>query len=402
MHNLGTVLGFEISRALKKKSFWVMAFSFPLIIAVIFVIIFLSSQATDEALQEVSSQEFKMAIMDQSGLVDDKLIETSGATVVTDKQATIDQVRHGDLDGFVYYPSNVAKQKVEVYGKNVGIFEDSRYKAAAEGLLIGSVNQEVPEAVRTVVQGQTQFSNTVYRDGEVYDPVKQAILPGLFLVLFYFLIAFFGNQMLTVATEEKENRVVEMLLTTINPRTLIIGKIIALIILAFLQAVIVLVPILIGYLLLRDVVNLPEVEVSSLPVDYSAIAIGAAIFVLSLLLFTGLLVLIGAMVPTAKEAGQFFGIVMILIFGPLYAVTLFVSSPDSTLVRALTLFPFTAPIPMMLRNALDNLTAWETALGLAILALTTVVVMAMVVRAFRFGALEYSRRLSLKELLGRS
>lgn len=401
MHNLGTVLSFEVVRALKKKSFWVMALSFPLIIAVIFVIIFLSTKATDQALDKLTNEDFQMAIIDDSGLVDQKLVESVGAKQVDDKAAAVESVRHGDLDGFIYYPQNIAEQQVEVYGKNVGIFEDSRYKAVAENLLQGSVNQEVPAAVRTVVQGNTKFSSVVYRDGEVYDPIKQAILPGVFLVLFYFLIAFFGNQMLTVATEEKENRVVEMLLTTINPRTLIIGKVIALIILAFLQALIILIPVLIGYLALRDTASLPSLDISQLPVDYSAIAIGAAIFTLSLLLFTGLLVFIGAMVPTAKEAGQFFGIVMILIFGPLYAVSLFVSAPDSPLVRVLTLFPFTAPIPMMLRNALGNLTAWETALGLAILALTTVITMLLVVRAFRFGALEYSRKLSLKELLGR-
>ena len=113
------------------------------------------------------------------------------------------------------------------------------------------------------------------------------------------------------------------------------------------------------------------------------------------------MVLIGSSVPTAKDAGQFIGIIMILIFGPLYAVSLFISNPESTLVQALTLIPFTAPIPMLLRNAVGNLTTWETILGLSILAISSVIVMALAIRVFRFGVLEYSRKLSIKEIISR-
>ena len=83
--------------------------------------------------------------------------------------------------------------------------------------------------------GKIDSTSTIYRDGEIHNPIQEMILPGVFLVLFYFLISFFGNQMLTSTTEEKENRVIEMILTTIEARTLIVGKIISLIILAFIQ-----------------------------------------------------------------------------------------------------------------------------------------------------------------------
>jgi ABC-2 type transport system permease protein len=227
------------------------------------------------------------------------------------------------------------------------------------------------------------------------------IFPGVFLVLFYLLIAFFGNQMLTSTTEEKENRVIEMILTTIEARTLIVGKIISLIALAFIQGIIVVLPALIGYILLHDKLSLPSFDLSSLPVDWGRILVSAAIFVMSFLLFTGLLVAIGAAMPTAKEAGGFIGIVMMLLFGPLYAASLFVSAPNSPIVTGLSLFPFTAPIPLLLRNAVGNLQGWEVALSLAILTVSTVVVMGIAVRLFRYGALEYSRKLSLAEIFRR-
>ena len=119
------------------------------------------------------------------------------------------------------------------------------------------------------------------------------------------------------------------------------------------------------------------------------------------MLFTGLLVAIGAAVPTAKEAGGFFGMIMVLLFGPLYAASLFVSAPDSPIVTFLSLFPLTAPIPLMLRNALGNLPVGEALIGITILIITAAFVTTIAVRIFRYGALEYSRKLSIKEIFAR-
>ena len=119
------------------------------------------------------------------------------------------------------------------------------------------------------------------------------------------------------------------------------------------------------------------------------------------MMFTGLLVAIGAAVPTAKETGSFFGIVMILLFGPLYAVSMFISMPDAPLVKFLSLFPLTSPIPLMLRNAAGNLGIGEAAIGIALLAVSAAIIIAIAVRIFRFGALEYNRKLSAKEIFAR-
>lgn len=401
MHNLTTVIRFETIRTLKKKSFWLMALGFPVMMAAIFGIIFLSNKSTDQAVKELEKQQFSIMVTDDSKLVSQALLTAVKATTVTTKQQGIDSVKSGKTDGYIYYPANLASQPIEVYGKDVGLFDNSRYEAVARALLLNSVQTSVSPQVSAVIQGNTPASVTTYRGSEVYDPIKHMIFPGMFLVLFYLLIAFFGSQMLVSTTEEKENRVIEMILTTIEARTLIIGKIISLVALALLQGVIIVIPALIGYLLFRDQLQLPSFDLSSLPVDWLRIGIGALIFIVSFLMFTGLLVLVGASMPTAKEANQFIGIVFMLIFGPLYAVSLFISAPDSPFVRFLTLFPLTAPIPLLLRNAVGNLNTWELALAIPILIVSAAIVLALAVRVFRFGALEYSRKLSVKEIFGR-
>ena len=227
------------------------------------------------------------------------------------------------------------------------------------------------------------------------------ILPGLFLVLFYFLISFFGNQMLTSTTEEKENRVIEMILTTVHARTLIIGKIISLIVLAFIQGLLVILPVLVAYLFFKDQLQLPDVDLSHIAVDPVRIGIGFLAFAASFLFFTGMLVAIGAAVPTAKEAGSFFATIMILLFAPLYAASMLVSTPDALPSKIITYFPLTSPIPLMLRNAIGNLSATDAAISISILAVCAAIAIMMGVRLFRFGALEYSRKLSLREIFTR-
>lgn len=403
MHNLSTVIRFEIVRALKKKSFWILAISFPLMFAAIFGIIFLSNKATDDAAEKLKNQSFSIAITDESKLVKPQLIAAAKATEIksSDKQLAINRVKNGQLDAYIYYPKNLDQQSVEVYGKDVGIFDNGRYSSLANSLLSASVQSGVDPAIQKIIQGKISSTSTVYRDGKVHDSIQEMILPGVFLILFYFLITFFGNQMLTSTTEEKENRVIEMILTTIEARTLIIGKIISLVVLAIIQGLLIVLPVLTGYLLFHNQLKLPSVDLSSLPIDPLRIGIGFLVFASSFMLFTGLLVAIGAAVPTAKEANSFFGIVMILLFGPLYAITMFISIPDSPLVKFLSLFPLTSPIPLMLRNAAGNLGVSEAIIGIAILIISATIIMAIAVRIFRFGALEYSRKLSAREIFAR-
>lgn len=401
MHNLGTVFRFEVSRTLKKKSFWIVSLLFPLGIGAIAGVIYFSNKATDDASKDTAKQKFSFEVFDESHVVSPTMISQLKGKIITSKDQGVNDVKDGKIDAFFYYPKDVAKNSVKVYGKDVGLFDNGRYSATAKLLLNQSVSETVSKSVATVLSDKVGIDSTTFKDGKQYDGFQEMIVPGVFLILFYIMIATFGSQMLNSTTEEKENRVIEMILTTIETRALIIGKIFSLIVLGFLQMLIVLTPVIIGYLLLHDKLSLPSLDLSHLVFNWPRIGIGFVLFAVSFIMFTGLLVAIGAAAPTAKEAGSFFGVVMMLIFGPLYAVTLFVSSPESGIVQFLSYFPFTAPIPLMLRNAVGNLEYWQAGIALVILIATATIVMWLGIRAFRYGALEYSRRLTLKEIFGR-
>ena len=228
--------------------------------------------------------------------------------------------------------------------------------------------------------------------------MKEMIVPGFFLVLFYLLIAFFGNQMLTSTIEEKENRTVEMLLTTVQAKTLIVGKIWALITLSLIQGMIIVLPVLVGYFLFGHQLHLPNFDLSQIVFDPTRIAVAIALFGASFMMLTGLLVTVGAMMPTAKEASSWVGLVMILLFGPLYGGSVFISYPESTFSMAMSYFPLTAPIPLMIRNTVGNLSLIEALIGVAVLVVSAVLIMMLAVRVFRYGAMSYDSKLSLSAL----
>lgn len=398
MHNLGTVFKFETIRVLKKPTFWLMALGFPLMFAALYGIMFWSQSTTMQAAKELEKQEFSLAVTDDSKFVRPELLMAAKTKTVESKEAGINDVKNGKIDAYIYFPKDIGKQKVEVYGKDVGLFQNGKYGAVAQSLLSQSVASSVSQAQVAILQNKVQLSSTTYLDGKEHGGINEMIAPGLFLVIFFMLITFFGNQMLTSSTEEKENRTVEMLLTMVKTDTLITGKILSLMVLALIQMLVIILPVAAGYLAFGSKLQLPNMDLSLLVFDPVRIGLALVIFLASFMMFTGMLVTLGAMMPTAKEANQWFGLVIMLIFGPFYGITAFVSFPDSPFVKFLSLFPFTAPIPLLLRNAVGNLPAWEGLLGVALLIVAAVLVLWLAVRIFRYGAMSYDSKLSLSAL----
>ncbi|MEW1940182.1 ABC transporter permease [Pseudarthrobacter sp. NPDC080037] len=142
------------------------------------------------------------------------------------------------------------------------------------------------------------------------------IPPMLFLVVFYISMILLSNQMLNSTLEEKENRVREMILTTLNPTTLITGKIISLFMVGLVQILVFLAPVGLAYLFFRDSLALPEMNLSSLVFEPGPMITGTLLLVGGFTVFTGVLAAIGAIMPTAKEAGSIFGPLVAMMFIP--------------------------------------------------------------------------------------
>lgn len=399
-HNLSTVISFEFFRTVGKKRFWIGTLAVPFIMAVVFGLLYASNTATDSAADAQKSAEFSISYTDASGLITPEQAGVFGATTAASAEEGLSAVRSGSVDAFFDFPADPATEAVKVYGADQGLFENNKYSAVAQAMLTRAVDARIGSAELSSLAGtEATVDLKTYRDGVEASGFMSAVPPLFFLVIFYGLIILLGGQMLSSTLEEKENRVTEMILTTLKPTTLISGKVLALFAIGLLQMVIFSSPVVIGYLFFRDQINIPDFDLSALVFEPVPMITGFLILVGGFALFTNTLVAIGAIMPTVKEAGNYMAVMIALIFVPFYAVSLIFSNPQALIVQVFTYFPFSAPVTALLRNGLSSLGAVEAAIVIAILYIGAVLMFFLAVRLFQYGSISYASRVNIKTAL---
>ena len=194
---------------------------------------------------------------------------------------------------------------------------------------------------------------------------------------------------------------VRMILTTLNPTTLIIGKVTALFMVGLVQMLTFALPVIVAYVFFRSNLKLPDVDLSTLSLQPEPMIVGVLLLVGGFIVFTGTLVAIGAVVPTVKEAGTAFAPLTIMLFLPFYVVSMIVSDPSAPIVQVFTYFPYTAPGTAMLRNGFGSLSSVESALVISELFIFGIITLRLAVHLFRYGSLEYSKKLSIRNTFQR-
>ncbi|WP_104136099.1 ABC transporter permease [Cryobacterium sp. Y62] len=163
-------------------------------------------------------------------------------------------------------------------------------------------------------------------------------------------------------------------------------------IVGFVRVLVFLLPVLVAYLFFRTSLNIPELHLSSVTIEPVQMVVGALLAIGGFALFTGRLVAIGAVMPTAKDAGSWFSGLIVLMIVPLYALSLVLSDRHSPLVQIFTYFPYSAPTTAMLRNAFSSLSGWEAAIVIIELFLLSAVVLQVAARLFRYGSIAYTSK----------
>jgi ABC-2 type transport system permease protein len=401
-HNLGTVISFEFLRTITKRRFWAITLFIPIVMIGLITLIVASNVSTANSADAQKNARITFVYTDASGLVDPAVAEKLGGSVASGDAAGIAAVKSGDTEAFFVYPSDPAKETVKVYGAEAGLFQNGKYSSVAQSLLSASVQERIDSATYVaVLRDQVQTTTTTFADGKVA-PGFEAIVPALFFVIVFFIvIVFLGNQMLNSTLEEKENRVTEMILTTINPTSLLVGKVISLFLIGIIQMIVFSLPVIIGYVFFRTQLSIPELDLSGLVFEPQKMIVGALLLIGGFALFTGTLVAVGAIMPTAKDAAPLFSVVIFSIVIPLYASGFAVSAPQSPIVQVLAYFPYTAPITALILNAFGTLPLWQAIIIIVELFVLSAIVLRLAVRLFRYGSIEYTNKVKIRDVLGR-
>jgi ABC-2 type transport system permease protein len=120
---------------------------------------------------------------------------------------------------------------------------------------------------------------------------------------------------------------------------------------------------------------------------------------LGYVLYASLLLGIGSLTTTEQEAQQVTGYVTLFLVLPLAMIISVLQSPNSTLAKAMSLFPLTAPTAMVMRISVLMPAWWEIALSIALLLVSIVVVTYFSAKIFRVAILVYGKRPTLPEVL---
>lgn len=227
-------------------------------------------------------------------------------------------------------------------------------------------------------------------------------LPYGVTVLFYIVLLGSSSLMLNSVTSEKQNRVIEILMTSATPTQMLTGKIIALGLVGLLQTAVWMGA---GLALLRlsgRTLNLPP----AFQLDPAILAWGLLFFLLGYLIYASLMAGLGALAPNLREASQATFVLSIPLIIPLVLISLIIGDPNGPVALGLSLFPLTAPVTMMSRMSAGNVPVWQILLALGLLAGTAYIVMRSVAGMFRaqtlFANQPFNLKLFFKTLLGRA
>jgi ABC-2 type transport system permease protein len=199
--------------------------------------------------------------------------------------------------------------------------------------------------------------------------------------------------LLRSVAQEKENRTAEVLLLSLSPRQLLVGKIAA-------GTMVLLVELAIwgagGVLALGLGSELLKVAQFQFPPGFLAWAV--LFLVLGYLLFASAMAASAAIAPNTREGNQMIWVLIIPLLPTLMFASLFVEQPNHPLVVGLSLFPFSAPSAMVTRMALTQVPLWQILLSLAGLAATAYLFVVLAARFFRSGNLLSSESFSWRRL----
>jgi len=225
-------------------------------------------------------------------------------------------------------------------------------------------------------------------------------LPYGVTMLFYVLMFTSASLLLNSIAKEKENRVMEILMSAIRPKELLAGKILGLGLVGLLQMVLWMGSAFLMLDLGEGILKIPP----NLQLPPEILFWGIIFFILGYLMYGTIMAGVGALVPNLKEASQTTLIIVLPMMVPLLMITVIIDKPNAALPIILSLIPFTAPNTIMTRMSVSPVPLWQLLLAVGLMILTIWVLFHAVAGMFRAQILvtgkKFSLRLYFKALLG--
>lgn len=400
MRKILTVTRHELFVNLRRPSYIFMTLAVPALGLVgILVTVFFGSHVADSVVSQFEAGVGRpMGYVDYSGWINETSATADNFRPFDTEEAARAALDRGDISGFIVITHDyltTGKAIRYVRGRNILGFDELDRERIRAFLLDNLLDNVHDPELRARLRDPLNLStvNLAGGDAEALNPLD-FVLPYAFSVLLVISIFTSSGFLLQSVTEEKENRVVEVLLSSLSPVQLMAGKIMGLGILGLVQIVI-----WFGALWgLGGLAAASFALLSGFRIDLSVAILSAVYFLLGYLLFAAFMAAAGAASTTLREGQQLAGIVTVISAIPFMLASLLFANPDARIIQLLSLFPITAPIMIMQRLALDEVAGIEIAASIAVLVISIVVSTWAAAKVFRVGMLMYGQRLGVRQL----
>lgn len=423
---IGIVIQREYFSRIRKRSFLLMTLLMPFIFAALIFVPLWMSGIKDDKVKEVavidhtgkyaplfeSTESYRFTILGDTTrtqtevgkefyanliIRSDLLQNPSALTLYSDKQVT------GDLTRLIQHTLNQYLQDEKLAAYNIPnlkeILEDSKVEVMLQTIKIESDGTE------------TEVSS-----------ILAETMGILFTVIIYMFIFVYGGMVMQGVMEEKNNRIIEVMVSSVKPFDLMMGKIIGVGLVGLTQFFLWIVLILsltgIGSLFLggspdmnneamAGVNGMQQMNMQEVPAMMhlvSGIQIGEMLlffliyFVGGYMLYASLFSAIGAAVDSQEDTQQFMLPITALILFAFYAAIYSIQNPDGPLAFWTSMIPFTSPIVMMVRLPFD-VSPWEKIASVAILYTSFILTVRFSAKIYRVGILMYGKKPGIKELI---
>lgn len=370
-------------------------------------------------------------VIDGTGVLEDSLENRSREGLAfRGSDAPEDSVRamvlRGDADGYVTIPASVLTGVGDVTYYSVeggigGIFEN-RLEWAVEQVIVEHrlAEQQVTEAVRDIFRSNTSVrSIKLSREGEaVGDAGAYAVIGFIMGFLIYIAMLVYGSVVMQGVIEEKLSRVVEIIVSSVRPFQLLLGKVLGIGAMGLVQMTTWALLIMGGTMFSGAIlalfldpaqVNLPvdaSQEELLAAVDFQVPSLGPEVyiwfvlfFLVGYLLYASLFSAIGSAVEQQQDAQGLMLPVMMPIILSIVFIQPIIDSPNSTLAVTLSMIPFFSPIPMVVRIAVTDVPFWQPLLSFTLMVATFLGSIWVSSRIYRVGILMYGKKAKLSDLI---
>lgn len=413
MVNIIRVLTYEISRTFRRKGFLFTTFGLPVLLFALSFVWQALSPSPQDMMRDAQqlAQQFdglkKVGVVDLSG-------EFSGVSndwliSFADESSALAAMEQGEIEAVYILPPDYAETRTarEIIPK-MALDDVSRdpLVALAHEALAADVDATLlariqnPASINVVDLTKIDAQGNPIVDQSTPEQTEDANFAVVYLFAFAFILtAFTGSGYLMQSViEEKENRMIEVLITTVRATQLLAGKVLAGGIMSLFQVVM---WVTIGVLLARvqgEFLTAMIPFLASIVIPAMNLPVVAAYFLLGFFMFAALFGMVGALSNSAQEGPQLTVVFVLPAMIPLWAAPAIIADPNGALAVLLSFFPLTAPIGMTARLVLTDVPSVQIALSIGIMFLSTVGLYWLAGRLFRVQILLSGKLPRLRDL----